>query len=81
MLQSLNTHLVNANCFCVSADKQCAFHELAAVKAREKAFATKVKMLGVEPFPPYHTFFRHHFIAFNASTRCRQSISTTFDRA
>jgi hypothetical protein len=38
-------------------DEQCAFHELAIVKAGENAFAPKIKMLGLKAFAPDDAFF------------------------
>src|SRR3954451_5722244 len=57
MLQSLNTHLVNARS-CIPVDEQGAFHELATIKAGENYFASKIKMLGLIALPPNDTFFR-----------------------
>jgi hypothetical protein len=39
------------------ANEQCAFHELATIKAGENAFAPKIKMLGLKAFAPDDAFF------------------------
>jgi hypothetical protein len=38
-------------------NEQCAFYELATVKAGENAFAPKIKMLGLKAFAPDDAFF------------------------
>jgi hypothetical protein len=41
-------------------DKQCAFPELAIVKARERYFSPKIEMLGLKAFAPYSALFTDH---------------------
>ena len=66
MLQSFNTHSVR-QLLCAVVNEQCAFDELATIKAREKAFASKIKILGLKAFAPNYAFFRRpimdHFLA------------------
>jgi hypothetical protein len=59
-------------------NEQSAFHELAAVKAGENAFASKIKILGLKALTPYDALFRGplaHFFAFSPSSTRRRTAS------
>jgi hypothetical protein len=47
--------------FCAVVNEQCAFHELATVKASECYFAAKIELISLKPFAVYDALFRWPF--------------------
>jgi hypothetical protein len=62
---------------CAVVNQQRAFDELATIKAPEKAFASKIKILGLKALAPNYTFFRKplaHFFGLSPSSTNRLRI-------
>jgi len=55
--------------FCAVVNEQCAFHELATVKASECYFAAKIELISLKPFAVYDALFRWPRRAISHRTR------------
>src|SRR5258708_20844168 len=50
-------------------NEQCAFHELATVKASERYFAAKIELISLKPLAVYNSLFRWPRRAISHRTR------------